>query len=363
MRIVLTRDSSMFWHIIFATSLLKLLAGVRPTESHDFNVHRHWLALTNTLPVDQWYTDPSTGYYSLDYMPLFAWCEWALSQFAPLFDSEMLKMENTKYFSKATSIFQTTSVVLLDLSMVFGIWICSRALELNEKSKNRLAVFLFTNAGQYCLDYINFHYSGITVGILLASLGYMLMGKCFKSAALFVLAINLNQSYLFFSPAYFIYLLSSYCDPLKKSPKACLYNFSCLALIVITGFATAFAPFVWFGQLTQVLQRVFPFDRGLIHPPFFAPNIWTLYTLIDLFLGMMLKHFNLSNVTPVNPNLTEDKQAVFAVLPKITPMITNIITMAMLVPVLVKLWKSANQPEKFLRGVILCSFTCFLFGW
>ena len=247
--------------------------------------------------------------------------------------------------------------------MAFGVLVCSRALRLDERSKGRLAVFTLTNAGQIFLDYIHFHYSGITIGFLLASFGYMLMDNCFKSAALFVLAINLNQTCLFLSPVYFIYLLTSYCNPWKQSPKECLFNLLCLASIVITGFATAFAPFIWFGQLTQVLQRIFPFERGIIHSPYFAPNFWTLYTLIDQCLAMIVKHFDPSFVIPTNPNLLGDGQAVFGILPQITPMFTNVIIMGMLTPVLVKLWKSAKQPHQFIRALILCSFTCYLFGW
>ena len=352
----------MFWHVVFATSLLKVLTTQRPSETYDFHVHRNWLALTNTLPVNQWYTD-TTSAYPLDYMPLFAWLEWVLSQFASLFDPEMLIIEQRANNSKATRNFLMGSVVFLDLSMAFGIWICSRALRLDERSKGRLAFFIFTNAGQYYVDYVNFHYTGITIGFLLASFGCMLMGNCFKSAALFVLAINLNQTCLFLSPVYFIYLLTSYCDPWKQSPKECLYNLSCLALIVITGFAVAFAPFVWLGQLTQVLQRIFPFDRGLIHWPFYTPNFWTLYTLVDQIIGLIFKRFDHSYEIPRNPNLCEDVRPVFVAFPMITPMITNIVVLGMLVPILVKLWKSPKQPIRFLQALVLCSFTCFLFGW
>ena len=352
----------MFVHVVVATGLLKTLRIDNSDFSFDFTVHRNWLAFTNTLPVNQWYNFSSTA-FPLDYMPLFAWCEWILSQFAPIIDPEMLTMDEPLYNSYRTKSFQYGSVVLLDLTMAWGIWISSRALKLDERSQVGLTVFILTNAGQYFLDYIHFHYSGFTIGIVLASFGYMLMGKFFKSAALFVLVINLNQTYLFISPAYFIYLLTSYCDPSKQSLRECAYNLSSLASIVIVGFAIAFAPFIWFGQLTQVLERVFPFNRGLTHPPFYAPNLWTLYTLIDQLVGMAVKHFDSSYVIQQNGNMWNDNPAAFAILPEVTPTIANIITLGMLVPVQVKLWKSAKQPDQFLRASVLCSFTCYLFGW
>ena len=354
----------MFWHVVLATSLLKGMGIDSVGPTYDYNVHRHWLALTNSLPVNQWYTNHIKTDYTLDYMPLFAWCEWVLSQFAQIGEPDMVKVDISNYNSAATHKFQHWSVIVLDLSMALGIWIFSRALKLDEYTKCRLTVFIFTNAGLYFVDHLYFHYSGITIGILMASIGYMIMDNCFKSAALFALVINLNQTYLFYSPVYFIYLLTSYCDPLKKSPKECLYNFSCLAAIVMAVFATAFGPFIWYGQLTLVLQRVFPFGRGLIHPPFFAPNLWVLYTSVDHCLGVsLMRFFNSSNSIQINPNILGDNMAVFTTLPNISPVIANLMTLGLLVPVLMKLWKSAKQPYRFLQALTLCSFTCFMFGW
>ena len=275
----------------------------------------------------------------------------------------MVKLGETNLDVKSTKLFLLLSVVLLDMFMAYGIWICSRALKMDEKSKGRLALFILTNAGQYFIDYMNLHYSGIFIGILLASFGYMLMNKYFKSAALFVLAINLNQTCLFLSPAYFTYLFTSYCDPWKQSPKDCVYNFSCLALIVIAGFAPAFAPFIWFGQLTQVLQRIFPFERGIVNKIVFAPNFWVLHPLVDVFLGANSEQLDHSSKTLMDSNCVGIKQTVLTTLSRLTPMMTQFITFGMLVPVLVKLWKSAKKPRKFLQAVILCSYTCFFFGW
>ena len=82
------------------------------------------------------------------------------------------------------------------------------------------------------------------------------------SSLLFAILLNLKHIYLYCAPAYFIYLLTTYC----RQPGSILMGLSLkkifvLGVIVLTVFAASFGPFILIGQLVTVLQRLFPFKR------------------------------------------------------------------------------------------------------
>lgn len=347
-------------------------------------MHRNWLAITHSLPVSQWYYE-NTSEWTLDYPPFFAYFEWLLAHAARLCDPMIVRVYNLDYDSWQTVCFQRMSVILTELVLVYALQMFIDSAPLSsKKAAQACALSIILSPGLLIIDHIHFQYNGFMYGILLWSL---VLARCRKtllaSGVVFAALLCFKHIYLYLAPAYFVFLLRTYCLSSRSIFRIKFMNCVQLGAGIAAMFASAFGPFAAMKQMPQLLSRLFPFSRGLCHA-YWAPNVWALYSFADRVLIQRRSHMtppscrlvSAADFAAVAPRFGLDPKAeamqsvtrglvgdtAFAVLPDISPRMCFVLTLVFQALPLIKLFMQPTW-ERFVGAVTLCAYASFLFGW
>ena len=228
-----------------------------------------------------------------------------------------------------------------------------KSTEKNVVGKVYHAVLLLCNVGLIFVDHIHFQYNGILFGILLLSCGKMFQRKYIQSAFYFAVLLNMKHIFIYMAPVYFCFLLKHYCFGTVKSFSKKVAKLGSVVFLVT---AVSFGPFV--QDLPQVMSRLFPFKRGLTHA-YWAPNFWALYNFADKMLSIIRKFPQANSNTG---GLVQEFK--HNILPSVSPAITFLIVALMMLPCCIKLLSfKPESPKSFLKPLIICTATSFMFGW
>lgn len=84
-------------------------------------------------------------------------------------------------------------------------------------------------------------------------------------------------------------------------------------------------------------------------------------TYCHLFQGKVFKLDITTSTASMTGGLVQEFS--HTVLPSVSPLATMICTAIASTPAVIKLWKSGMQPIQFVRCLVICALTSFLFGW
>ncbi|KAF9969342.1 glycosyl transferase [Actinomortierella ambigua] len=317
-----------------------------------------------------------TSEWTLDYPPFFAWFEKLLSFFGAMVDPAMLKVDNLEYASTATVYFQRTTVIVSELVL---FWALQRLLTVmgNRPLQKLINWSLFLNPGLLMVDNMHFQYNGFLYGILIHSLVDAKLGKLLRSGILFAVLLNFKHIFLYIAPSYFVFLLRAYCfENSENSIRARSWisafrptRLIVLGLSVVTVFALSLGPFAAMHQIPQLAARLFPFKRGLTHS-YWAANLWALYSFADRVLIVVASKTPLGKLwdLKVDPSALSATtrglvgDTAFGVLPTVTAQHTLIVTVVLMLPSLVVLFRRPTF-DRFIGSLTLSAFASFLAGW
>eukprot|EP01016_Furgasonia_blochmanni_P041430 TRINITY_DN5377_c0_g2_i4.p1 TRINITY_DN5377_c0_g2~~TRINITY_DN5377_c0_g2_i4.p1 ORF type:complete len:571 (+),score=73.84 TRINITY_DN5377_c0_g2_i4:61-1713(+) len=342
---------------IFVFGVVIKLLLIPTYHSTDFEVHRNWLAITHSLPIDKWYFE-ATSIWTLDYPPFFAYYEWILSKIAYLVDKKMLIVDNLEYKAPACIYFQRITVIVAEIVFMYCLIRVIRVLTAQTGSE-RLArnqafafFFAFLQVGYILVDSIHFQYNTPLMGLLLLSCSFIIERQYIKGSLVYAILLNFKHIYIYASLVIFVFYLSRVCFDDKWRFK--FMSFVKVGISVAGVFVLSLLAFLNATQLAQIFKRLFPFQRGLVHE-YWAPNFWAPYLFVDKILSAMCGILKWSQ-TCRNPDADVDQ------LPNISPPTTMLLIIIASLPLLYKVWRH-RDPTRILEYCSVGTFIFYMLGF
>ncbi|XP_069498110.1 dolichyl pyrophosphate Man9GlcNAc2 alpha-1,3-glucosyltransferase isoform X2 [Ambystoma mexicanum] len=255
----------------------------KPPMYGDYEAQRHWQEITYNLPVKQWYFNTSSNnlqYWGLDYPPLTAYHSFVCAYIANLIDPGWIALNMSHgYESLQHKLFMRATVLIADIIIYIPavILYCFSLKEITIKQKISVIFCILLYPGLILVDYGHFQYNSVSLGFALWGVLGLSRGWDLLGSLAFCLALNYKQMELYHSLPFFCYLFGK-CLKSGLTGKGFILLIK-IACTVMASFALCWLPFLAdFEQVLQVLQRLFPVDRGLFEDK--VANVWCSMSIL-----------------------------------------------------------------------------------
>lgn len=294
----------------FAAVIAILIRGVvglwgysgagKPPMFGDCEAQRHWLEVTISLPIGDWYRHTSANnlfYWGLDYPPLTAYVSYVYGKLAQVLVPKLVEFETSRgHESVSGKVYMRATVLLADILLLIPVILSMSkhiAADLSKLGRSS------TPRSEYCatlsalllpalvlIDHGHFQYNGVCLALALLGVLNISLDSDIVGSIAFCLSLNFKQMTLYYAPVFFCCLLRKCLVEPTLSAK--LVRFVRLGVTVVATFGVLWAPFcIWHSEedtcvssLSQVLSRQFPFSRGIFEDK--VANIWySLSVVVD----------------------------------------------------------------------------------
>jgi len=279
--------------IIFAL-IIRLAIGLGPYSGMntppmfgDFEAQRHWMEITQHLPISEWYWF-DLQYWGLDYPPLTAFHSYILGKIGTfIYPAWFALNESRGYEEDGIKTFMRLTVVLSDIIfyipavVYFTKWVGKHRNQSPVSQYIAAAAILF-QPSLMLIDHGHFQYNSVMLGLTIYTINNLLDGFYSMAAVCFVWSICFKQMSLYYAPVFFAYLLSK---SLFFPKWFNISRFIGIAIATVLAFVSVFGPLYLFGgritNVRQCISRIFPFARGIFEDK--VANFWCVGNLFIKF--------------------------------------------------------------------------------
>ncbi|KAJ5198230.1 CAZyme family GT57 [Penicillium cinerascens] len=279
-----------------------------PPMYGDFEAQRHWMEITQHLPMAKWYLY-DLQYWGLDYPPLTAYHSWLFGKIGSAIEPAWFALDKSRGFEDPNlKVYMRATVVISEYlvyvpAIVTFLRRYTRMQGVHAWSASIALVAVLLQPATILIDHGHFQYNTVMLGLVVASLDAILAGRMLWACIFFVGALGFKQMALYYAPVMFAYLLG-----VCVFPRIRILRLVNIALITVAAFVLLFAPllvgatnvearefiasspqppllqalrvsldkrsvaYAIIFQLTQTIHRVLPFARGIFEDK--VANAW-----------------------------------------------------------------------------------------
>ncbi|KAF4656255.1 Glucosyltransferase-like protein [Perkinsus olseni] len=348
-----------------ASTLLRVAVG--PHQPHsgqgqppmygDYEAHRHWMELTLHTPIKEWYrttvnNDPS--YWPIDYPPLTAYHSWLMGYLTDLIGMpHAVELTASRgYEDLDHKTFMRWTVLLPDVVLLGSgmVWYFYHLPRLSVKSKALCLASALVTPGFILVDHCHFQYNSIALGLLMWAINFIVQPQFnrnhLKGAFLYSLAVMYKQTFLYFAPAMFGYLLGQVILQ-SSSKKDIAKRVTALGMVVVFTVALVMLPLVLadgdFTVVGRLMERMFPFKRGLYEDH--VSNVWVLLSPV-----LKLRRWSLAS------------EPFARIMVKVCTACTLLSCLPSVLDCILRPPR-VDKRQRFLACLFQCSLSFFLFSW
>lgn len=269
--------------------------------------------------------------------------EYFLGKLSKKFDKNITDLNNLNYNSWSCKIYERSTVLIGDILFFFAIKKFCSALNFSRKNFLILLGLLESFYGLVIIDNMHFQYNTILFSVFIYSIAFISNEQYILGAIFFSIASCMKHIFGYMAIAFVVFYLQFYVFYKNPNTKRdyrinivlCLIK---LGIAVIGIILLSFSPFIFIcikeknlNQLIQIKNRLFPFQRGLLHT-YWAPNFWALYSFMDKILFYLKKSkINLNDNKRKNTSALGITQVTeFDVLPNISSLVSNLCLIVLL---------------------------------
>ena len=245
----------------------------------DYEAQRHWMELAVNLPAKEWYVNTprnDLNYWGLDYPPLSGYQSLVHGLLLRYVEPAAVALGKSRgYETESSKVWLRLSVLISDLSLMFPA-VCLALRQIysdgfSERTRLWALTLVLLNPALVLIDHGHFQYNCISLGFTAGAIACLWRDWQCLGSVLYVLALNHKHMSLYYSLAFFSYLLGTILQRPRWLPK--LKSLLILGSTVVLTFALVWLPFLWPPELAlQVLRRLVPVKRGVFED--YVANFW-----------------------------------------------------------------------------------------